>query len=375
VLFEAQGMMEAGDYEAAASELRRSRESGEQHPETALLLGLCEYELGNVEAAIEVLEEVFEAETWISVGRQGGLYGVLTAKAAEAHSENVRMGVARLVQLQVEAGRPRDAQATFARAQAQLGPSGELAAAQISLLVAQGQPTDAATLAVSSLEQWPGSSLLLSTATWLATTNPEARTPELDLALASTGEWRSIFNGAVERYNAGDHDGCLQHVEQAPSFADPAVVLDFAQLAYSCATSGGDLSAADRWLEPAGGAVGVQAIPRFNHAVLLDRAGQDQAALALLDAADPPADQPALCEDHRSLVVDIHVRRGDLEVALAALELGPVDPLGRFNVGILLVNAQRVDDALPLLRATCPEIPVASEQVRCQELLERLEAN
>lgn len=372
-VFEAQGMMEAGDYKAAVTMLRRQRQAGQRYPETALLLGLCEYELGNVEEAIEALQEVYEAETWISVGRQGMMFGVLTAKAELAYKENIRLGVARLVQLQVEVGRLDDALATFAHAQAQLGPSGELAAAQVSLLAAQGQPAEAAAVAVSGLEQWPDSTLLLSTATWLATSLPEARSPELDLALAGTGEWRSIYNGAAERFNAGDAAGCVQHIEQAPGFADPEVTATFAQLAHSCATTGADLEAAERWLERAGGAMGVSAGARYNHAVLLARVGQDDAALALLALAAPSEDDPELLQQHRSLVVDIHVGRDDLDAALGALESGPIDALSRFNVGIMLYNAQRQDEALPLLRAACPGITVASEQARCEALVDGLE--
>jgi tetratricopeptide (TPR) repeat protein len=373
-VLEANRMLAAGEVEALVERLRAARTAGDLYPETALILGLCEYELGNTEQAIQALEAVFEGETWISVGRDGGLSGVLTANAERAYEENIRMGVARLVMLQAEVGRLTDAQATLARGVTQLGASGELAAAEAYLLAAQERYPEAAEAVVGGLERWPGSSLLISTATFLATNFQQARTPELDRALADAGEWRSLYNGAAELFNAQEYEACSSRIEAAPSFADPLGQRQLAELAYACGSSAMDLAACERWLEPAGGAAGVPPGARYNHALALLRAGRDEQALALLRAAPAPDDDDTLGVPYRSLELEILARRGEIEAALAVLARGQVDALGRSNLGILLYNARRDEEALPLLRSACPELEDTREQARCRELLSELEA-
>ena len=173
--------------------------------------------------------------------------------------------------------------------------------------------------------------------------------------------------------NAGDAAGCLARLGEAPPFDDPEVGLRLAVLAHACAAAAADLGAAEAWIEPAGGAAGVDPVARLNHAALLQRDGRDDAALALLTAVGPPGDDAGLAQDFRSLEVDIRTRAGELDAAMAVLGRGPVDPVARINVGVLLANEQRVDEAILLVRTACSELDPGAQRESCEALLGQLE--
>ena len=88
--------------------------------------------------------------------------------------------------------------------------------------------------------------------------------------------WQHTWNRAARRLNAGDYAGCLQALPPTPD--DPRL----ADLAYTCAVSASDLSAADR-LRPL---LGEHYQPRnaldIHHAWMLHDAGRPDDALAAL---------------------------------------------------------------------------------------------
>ncbi len=371
-LLRAHELMEAGSHDEAAELLRESLEHGGDDAETAVLLGLCELQLGRTDQAIVALEQAFEGETWITVGRSGELWGVLTASGERIFHMRMHEGAARLVMLLVAAGREDDARSTLARAQQELGASGELAAAELSLLVAAGRYADGAAEAVRSLERWPESALLLHTASVLGTEHAEARSPELDQALARVGEWRSIHNGAAQLARDGAFQECLDKLQQAPVFDDPQAQARLAQLAHSCASGMGDLEAADRALETLGGLQYAEPWVLVNHAGLLHRDARDDEALAMLRAAGEVGEQGDLGLVRRSLLVAIHSRQQDVDAALAVLEGGAVYPVEQLNLGLALANQQRWAEAAELLREACPQLDEGPRR-HCEHMLGTVE--
>jgi tetratricopeptide (TPR) repeat protein len=374
--YQANALLEAGDHQGAAAILRVSVTARPEDAESAVLLGLCEYHLGDHEAARVALERAFEGKTWITVGSRGGLAGILTASGERAFRQHMREGVARLVMLQAEDGRLKDARETLERAKEEQGPSGELTAAEVQLLCMQERHAEAAAAAVRGLLRWPDSSLLLHTAGYLGTNHPEARSPELERALALAGEWRALYNGAVELQNTGEHASCLARLEAAPAFDEPEAQATIARLAHSCAASAEQLDAAERWLTRAGGAAAVQPYALFNHARLLLGANRLEDALGLIQAAEPgPDGDPEAVAYLHSMALDIHVRLGELEPALTLYEQGAADPIASVNLAILLANSQRAVEALPILRQACPGLTEPDERAACEDLLADMEAH
>ncbi len=370
----ARRLMQAEDYQGAASLLRQAVQADPHAGEVVVLLGLCELRLGRPEQAMAALETAFEGDTWIRVDRRGGVAGILTASGEQSYLRQVREGASELVVLQLDLASVTEARVTLERVQAKLGASAELAAAELRLLIAEGRYGDAAAAAVVGLQRWPDSSLLLDTADFLGTNHPLARTPELAQALSAAGEWSALYNSVAELNNAGDYAGCLARAREAPAFADPAVQARLARLAHACAAAARDLTAADALIEPAGGPAALEPSARFNHAsLLLQLTDDEEGTLALVTAAEPPADNPALGLAFRSLEVDIYARRDALEPALAVLVRGPVDPVARMNIAVLLANVERYAEAVPLLRSACQEQDDELELMRCQSLLAAIE--
>ncbi len=371
-LYRANAFIEAGDYESAIPLLRESLEHHRQDAETAVLLGLCEYNLGHNDAAMEALELAFEGETWISVGREGSLVGILTASGERGFQRRMREGVARLVMLQAESGRHKDARTTLERAKKELEPSGELAAAEVQLLMAQERYEDAAGAAVRSLLRWPDSPLLIDTVSFLGSTHAQARTPALEQALALAGEWRALYNGAVDLHNTGDHAGCLARLDDGPTFEDPDAQAEIASLAYVCAATADDLEAATLWLPAAGGAEAADPYALYNHADMLIREERLDEALELVTAQQPEDEEIALYL--RTLQVVVHTQQDDSEAALAVHTAGPVGPYARVNLGIVLANAERVDEAVEMIEDACGELDSKEDRSSCMEMLEGMKA-
>ncbi len=373
LMYEAYEQMQAGRHEQASSLLRSGLERYPDDAELAVLLGLCELANGREERAMEALEKAFEGETWIHVGSRGAFAGILTASGERSFQRQMREGAARLVMLQAQAGRLDAAAATLERARAEHGASGELAAASLQLLVLQERWGEAGTVALEALGRWPDSPLLLHSAGYLAAGHAPLRSPELELALARAGELGALFNAAVDASNQRDYAGCLARLDPAPSCPDPEAAARVARLAHACASAAGQLEAADRLLEAAGGPAGAEGFALLNHASLLHAAQRAERALVLLSALEPAPGDPELARRQRSITLDIHVRSGDLQAGLAVLEQGEVDAVGRINLAVLLANAQRYDEALPLLRAACPELDEPTQRLHCEALRAQLE--
>jgi len=368
--YKAYGLMNRGDYAAAATALRQLLEQNPKDAETATLLGLCELSLDNTDAAMAALEQAFDGETWIQVDARGGVSGILTASGERAFRTRMREGAAHLVRLQAEVGRVDDAEATLERARSELGPSGELAAAELSLLVATERYAEAAALAVRSLEQWNDSTLLVVTASVFGATFPEAVTPELERALLALGEWRSVYNAAVDASNAGEVEACLSRIEAAPAIADDEGRTRMAWLAHGCAATAGSLDAADRWLIELGGPSAADPLALLNHAWLYVDAGRLDEAATMAAAIEPPADPPTAVDDLRTLRAWVALEQEDLARALSIVAEGPVDPSTKVNLAVGLANAQRYAEALPWLEAACPQLSEAAQRAHCEATLE-----
>jgi tetratricopeptide (TPR) repeat protein len=373
LMYEAYGAMRARDFEVAAELLRGGLKDHPNDAEMAVLLGMCELRLGREEQAMAALERAFEAETWINVGSRGGLAGILTASGERTLRLQMREAAAQLAMLQARAGRHQDAAATLARASSEHGLSGELAAAHLELLVAQERWSEAQAVALAELGRWPDSELLVHTASALAIEHEPLRTPALELRLAQAGELGVLFNAAAQASDRGDYAGCLARLEGAPAASDPEAAARVLRLAHACACAAGDLAVSDRLLDQAGGAQGVEPFALVNHANLLLGAQRVDAALALLAAVPPESGDPELDRLRRSLLLSAHVRGGDLPAALAVVEQGSVDPVGRIDLAVMLANEQRYEEALPLLRGACPELADAAERERCEAVQAQIE--
>jgi len=366
----ARRFMQKEDFEAAAKILRQAEKEDPRAGERVVLLGLCEARLGRPEQALAALEQAFSGDTWVSVSRLGGVSGILTASGEQGFIQQVREAVVRLVMLQIELTSVEDARVTLERARKEMEPCGDLRVAELWILMAEQHFEEAAAVAVDGMERFPDSAVLRDAADLLGTNHPQARTPALEAALVAGGDWSALFNAATDQHNAGDYSGCLARLDAAPRFEDAEGSLRIAKMAYRCAALIPDLVASDRWLETVGGPQLVDASAVINHAGLLQRSGQDDRALALLSAVIVPDGEVELATSLRSVELDIHLQREAVDEALAVLARGPVqDPVRRYNTAVLLINAGRYGDAVPLLRSTCPQI---ADPAECQVMLERV---
>lgn len=370
----ARQLMDQGDYAGAAVVLREVTKNEPHAVEAAVLLGRCELELERPEAAIDALSRAFEAETWVSVNRQGSVSGILTAGGEEAYLEIVHQGVGQLILLQARLGRTQDAQAILARAQAQLEPSGELAAAEVSLLAADGHAVEAAALVLESLARWPESAMLSRAAVDLAEGYPEANSAAMDRALVDLGGWFVPYNAATALFRAHDYTGCVARLDHIAPLEDPESWLLVAQLAHSCAATGGDLVAADRWLATLPGPGAAYEQGAANHALVLLDAGRVDEALGLAVAVPRPQEQAVLERVLLGVELGVMLAREDMDGAQAVVARGPVDPVLRYNLGAMLTNAQRLDEALVHVRAACPELTDPEARTVCEGVLAELEA-
>ncbi len=362
--------MAAGDYEAAAEGLREAVAAKPEDAFCAVLLGECAYRLGRHQEAMEALEQAFEAEIWIDVAGRGRLVGVLTASAERAFRLNVRVGAARLAMLQARDGRPEDAWATVARAAQAVGPSGELAAAELALLVLEERWEEAREFALEAVNRWPDSVLLWNTVGELSTEHAPLRSSELVAVLNRAGAWQPLYNEAVALHNGGEHAACLERLIVAPSFEDPAAGPKLADLAHHCAVAAGRLDEAQAWLATLGGPTAADPGALVGHAELLRQAGRHDEALALLEVSG--SDDVPLQLALRSMTVEALLQAGELERAREVLAEGPVHGVVRVNLAIALANAQRFAEALVLLEGACAELEGEDVQ-RCETLRGEIE--
>ncbi len=363
---------EEGSYRKAASLLRLVLADNPSNAEAALFLGLSEYHQGHSDKATEALTLAFGGETWISVDRQGGYSGVVTAGGAEVFEARLRQGVGLLVQLQVQQGDLEGAAHSLDRAKAELEPCAEVDAGRIALLAARGEPQAAAVTATRALAAQPGVPMLEDAVRDLLLNHRESRSPELLEATTATGMAEGPYWAALTQRDLGAPLECLEALA-------PALVGDDAQtrpttltLAWACAVEADEVERADGYRELllAEGA-SLDADVSLNHTRLLLAAGQFDGSLALLRSLE--LERNDRLDYARNLEVMALIGLGDTEQALATASAGDTTAETRFELALALLRAERIAEATPLLAGCCEGLELEDNRTRCRDLLLQVE--
>jgi tetratricopeptide (TPR) repeat protein len=367
---EALDVLNGGDPAAARTILDGVLAASPERIDARVLRARCHRALGDLAAARADLEAAFEGEAWIEVHSSGAMSGILLKSHEEQLSTLLADGTGLLVEILLASGEVAAARSRLTAAQATLGASPHLAAAEVRLLRATGDAAEGWRRLQVALGTWLDEAVLLTVAAEWGLAEPGALPPAAAAALARSSRWQDRYNLAGIYYQSARHTDCLAAVRDASSAGGPALDADarrqLAALGYRCAAQAQDLDAADELLRLAGPLSDLDPVARVNHALLRYTAGKGPAALEPLAGLDGPPQVAAMAA---TIATRVHGEAEAWDTAIAAATGAPAAE--RYWLGQRLVADGRLAQGIGMLSTACPEL-TGPERIRCTDLLIQL---
>lgn len=342
-----------------------------------ILRGQARASLGDMKGARADLEQAFQGDSWVEVHTTGMMSGILRKSDEEKLQHMVVEGASLLVRILVEDKDLTRARAVLVQAR-KIAPTGAaLDASEAWLLTAEGKHKQAWDLLSAAIVRGERDPLLREVAGQMAYKSLPTASPVVLAAIRSQGPATARFNLASALANASRPADCLAEVFATPLGEYNTMGADlrqrFDRLGYRCAVDSEDLVAAEAKLRTiAGGTTKLDAslfATGFNHALMLSKAGNADAALGVLDLLAPAekrAKQKVLSLQLSTLA---EAGRWDQAVQKAADPDAEASDLA-WLAGELS-NAERPDEARALLRRACPNLK-GEDATQCNALLAQL---
>lgn len=367
----------AGDPASAAKTLDAVLAKNPDRLDARILRGQARASLGDKKGARADLEIAFQGDTWVEVHNTGMMSGILRKSDEEKLQRMVVEGASLLVRILVEDKDLTRARTVLGQARKIAATGAALDAAEAWLLAAEGKDKAAWDLLSAAIVRGERDPLIREIAGQMAYKSLSTASPVVLAAIRAQGPAVARFNLASALANASRPADCLAEVVATPegerATMDAELRLRFDRLGYRCAVESEEMVAADAKLRTLTGA-GVKLDPSlfatgFNHALLLGKGGQPEAALgvlALLAPADLRAKQKVL-----SLRLESLAALGRWEQAAAEAASPDADPADLAWLAAQLANAERPQEARALLQRACPAL-TGEDQAQCKALLAEL---
>lgn len=280
-----------------------------------------------------------------------------------------RRAMALYVTLLVDDDRAPEARRRLEAERPTLGEGPALSAAEVTLLLAEGDAEGASLAWEGATGRWDRSEALASVAIRLDGETPLSASGLV--WLQSRADPGYTLQLATQRYHGGRYDGCQDALTPLLGHPDPEVSRLALQLAHRCAVADEDLPSAQALLAQLAAVTGTPTDEAaLRHAWLLGEAGQDDAALALLGRLSPPPGDART--QHRSLSVWLLTRQGRLDEAIALSESGDIEPAQLANLAVALYEDGQRSRARGLMQSACDQMPAPDDARRCAETLTRM---
>jgi len=359
---EAAKLLHAGELRGAMARLDAELTRRPNDPDALLLRAWCWQALEQPAQAEQDLVRLLAQPSTVYADEQGRLFGVHSWQALR------RQAIALYVSLLVDRQDPAEARRRLEAERPTLGEGPALAAAEVTLLLAESEPEAATAAWEAAAERWSRSAPLAAAAIRLD--------GEVPLSASSIG-WlhRSADPGyalqiATQRYHDSQYAACQAVLAPLLSHPNPETRRSALRLSHRCAVAAEDLPAARALLSALGASGGAPtAEAALRHAWLLGEAGADADALALLAQTRPPTGAAEV--QHRSLSIWLLARTGDLDTAVDLLEAGEVEPAQRANLAIALYEAGQQSQGRRLMAEACDQMPEA-DAAGCRAALGRM---
>ncbi|TNE84274.1 MAG: tetratricopeptide repeat protein [Deltaproteobacteria bacterium] len=355
-------LVSQGRFDEALVAANAAIEAYGDDPGFRLLRGLTLIEIGEDDAGLADLESVFLSEDWVDAERGGTVTGIVTAKSKAAWDRNVVTAVALALGIYEARGQSEQADELLARTKARVGDASTLEVARTELALLRGEK-DAWRHAVAVVDQIDVNGQNRLGELMFNHANPPAALVTWAATQAPESALRNAMAGATNR---GEDAACLTLAEAVVSRFEGSGKVD--AIGYSCALRTGDLKRAGTWQARALKSKAATSVQVQNHAVLLIQAEDHAGAKAALDAGSSVLDD-AIENDLRAFVL---TALGELD-GLGALAAKPgVKAATRYNAGVALYQAGKVDEARPLVESACPELE-GENKAFCEEALRAMQ--
>lgn len=188
-----------------------------------------------------------------------------------------------------------------------------------------------------------------------------------------TPSWEYPLLNMLVQQDAQDWEGCIESVRQIAPTAPVDALPTLADAGYQCALAANEVQITDRMLEALGGGQHVAPLLRLTHATQRYLAGRPRAALSLVrDLADQDLDlPPEQANQLEDLWLVLLADGGQLSEALRRVRRGEGQPEAQLYVAMRLLDERREPEAMPLLRAVCPQVS-GDEAQACQDAMDYL---
>ncbi|MCO4746076.1 MAG: tetratricopeptide repeat protein [Proteobacteria bacterium] len=352
-------LVEQGRTDEGLAAANASIEAHGMSPGLQMIRGILLIDSGDSEAGLKDLEAVFGSEDWVDAERGGTLTGVLTAKSKRAWDINVTTAVVYAAAIYEEQGRADEADALIERTSERVGSQAPLQIARAELDLRRGKAAawDHVVAALPEITSPSNSASHIGNLLFEFGGAPEAVVAWAETT-ADSGVVKNAMSGAANRK---EYAPCLRMVQaRAERFghAEPKV-------GHICAVGAEDAEAATVYLKLAVQADQASPPTVQNHLAWLINAGDKDGASAVLDTAGHVLDEGLRNDMHARLLLG----NGDPDALLTAANQPGVSPGARYNAGIELYNAQRYDEAQPLIEGACPEL-TGNAQAHCKQALD-----
>ncbi|MEL6348694.1 MAG: tetratricopeptide repeat protein [Myxococcota bacterium] len=346
--------LRAGDPATAIATLENALQLRPGDPDALLLRARAWRALGEPARAVQDVEQLMGQRPTVWPNRRGGLSALPDWPALRRQAAELNLI------LLVESGDVEAARAWLETGRARLGEGPALAAAEIRLLLAEGQQQAATDALQRARRRWPTDPRLGHVALDL----PGQLTEETAAWVRTLPDPSPAIQLALRRHRLGDNLECQV-------ILDDRTEPDALQLAHQCAIADDDQIAADQWLirmRKAGAAIEPHA--GLRHAWLLADIGQTEASLAILRDITPP---DALADHHRSLMVWALTELSQTDRALAVYQSGPVSPEQQANLAYALYADGQRRRARAMLAEACARMTRTTPQARqCRDAKQKM---
>lgn len=340
--------LEAGDPQAAVDALDEALQQRPSDLDALLLRAWCSWLLGNTEQAEQDLLRMLSQPPAAHADEQGRLFVEHNWQALR------RQGLSLYVTLLADSQRTVEARRRLDTDRQSLGEGPALAAADVMLLLVEGETAAAAAAWAQAAARWPASEVLAVAAVRLD--HVEALGVDGLAWLQGGASPTHLLQLAERRHQAGDYDSSMEALALLGDHEDRSVRHQALRLAHRSAVAAEDLPSAELLRQAmAEDQCALDMRPALRHAWLLGEAGADAAALELLAGAQPG---PTAEDQHRSLTVWLLTRTGQLSPAAVLVAEGPVEAGQVANLAVALYEGGQRQRGRALMAEACARMDI-----------------
>ena len=365
---EIEGLMDRQQYAEALARLKLLIGRYPNNPFLKVWRARALTKTGALLEANEERKRVFQSGDYAEVWERGELMGVLSPRDQELHDRSIVALAIEHVIYNTEQSGLAEGERALALAESWRGKVPATEAARSYLMFKSGE-RQAGWAKLQGLLAGPwelsaksAMGLLLEK---LVVEDPQG-VPKPVLAWMSQNDmWYIRYNRAADWFNAGQYGDCWSDLRSL-QISDEALRRQFQELAYRCTIASEDSTGSAEALQQLGGVNEAPVASVLAHGWLLARQEAHTEGLQLIEGAKSSDWTDEQRAKQYALKMYLYVALEQIDAALAIAD-GSV-PDTEFNLGVLLYNAGRTQEAQKVLKRTCPQ---ASEALapRCAELL------